>query len=296
MSVGAAELVDQGLAEGTALPAESGTLRGRWSVAVAVGVLVVALGASLAMHIWPIGHPQAVNYGATLAPPSLHHLFGTDDLGRDVFSRTVYATLLDMQVGFVTTLVPMAIGIVIGAVVGYVGGVAESLVMRLMDVILAFPFLVFVLAFVAIYGPGLTGIYVGLIASGIPVFVRLTRGEMLVLREQQFMLAARVLGLSRRRIVIRHALPHLVRTNLVYSLSNVVLNVSFLAALSYLGLGVRPPTPEWGTIIAEGQQYLLTAWWVSTLPGLFMVVLLIALYVSGEGLADWLHVRTTGAL
>jgi peptide/nickel transport system permease protein len=168
--------------------------------------------------------------------------------------------------------------------------------MRLMDVLLALPFLVLVLAIVATSGPGLTGVYIGLITALFPVLVRITRGEMLALREQQFLLAAQTLGFSRRRIVLRHALPHLLRPNVVFALAAMVGNITALAALSYLGVGVRPPTPEWGAIIAGGQSYLLNAWWIATLPGLFMVAVCVAIYMTGEALAERLNVRTAGVL
>jgi peptide/nickel transport system permease protein len=227
-----------------------------------------------------------------LAKPSLAHPFGTDALGRDVFLRTIYATGLDMEVGLITTIVPVAIGMLLGMVGGYFGGWIDAVIMRVVDALLAFPFIVLVIAFVTIFGVGLTGVYVGLTVGSIPFFARLTRGEMLVLREQQFMMAARTLGYSSRRTVFKHALPHLIRPNLVFAPSNVLGNVLTLAALSYLGLGAQPPTPEWGAIIASGQSYLLTAWWISTLPGLFVVIVGIGFSLAGDGLAERLRVRT----
>jgi peptide/nickel transport system permease protein len=142
----------------------------------------------------------------------------------------------------------------------------------------------------------LKGVYAGLIVGLFPVFVRITRGEMLVLREQQFLLAATTLGYSRRRIVIRHAMPLLIRPNLVFAMAAIVGNITALAALSYLGVGVQPPAPEWGAIIAEGQPYLLSAWWISTLPGLFMVLVCVAIYIVGEALADRLNVHMSGVV
>jgi len=258
------------------------------------GILAVVIVASLTVRVCGIVTPGAVDLTHTLEPPSIHHLFGTDDLGRDVFGRTIYAATLDLWLGVSTTVGAMALGLVIGALVGYRGGVLDSCVMRLMDIILAFPFIVFVMAFITIYGPGLTGIYIGFIITGIPVFARLARAAMLGVREQEFILAAETLGFSRGRIIWRHALPHLLSATVVYALANIVLNIIYVAALSYLGLGVQPPTPEWGATIAEGQQYLLTAWWISTLPGLFFVVVCIAIYLAGEGLADPLSRRTLG--
>jgi peptide/nickel transport system permease protein len=253
---------------------------------IGAALLVLVVGASVAGELFGFLHANATDFNNTLQGPSAQHWFGTDDLGRDVFARCIAATRLDLQVGVITTAVPLVIGMAVGVAAGYAGGFTDTVVMRVMDVLLALPFIVLVIALVAIYGPGLTGVYVGLSIAGIPVFVRITRAETLVLREQQFMLAAQTLGFSRRRVLLRHALPHLMRPNLIFALALLVTNIVTLAALSYLGLGVQPPTAEWGAIIAEGQSYLLTAWWISTLPGLFMVVVCIALYMTGEGLVE----------
>jgi peptide/nickel transport system permease protein len=158
--------------------------------------------------------------------------------------------------------------------------------MRLVDVVIAFPFLILVIAILAIVGPGLTGLYIAVLAVGWSIYARLTRAEMLVLREQQFMLAAQALGFSRRRIILRHAMPNLLRPNLVFSMADFVLNILLVASLSYLGLGVQPPTPEWGAIVADGQNFLLNAWWITTLTGLVIVVVGVGLSLIGDGLAE----------
>ena len=175
---------------------------------------------------------------------------------------------------------------VLGLISGFFGGWVDAIIMRCMDALLAFPFIVLIIGFIAVFGVGLAGVYVGLVVTSVPVFARLTRGEMLVLREQQFMLAARTLGYSNRRIVFKHAMPHLIRPNLVFVPSNMLGNILTLAALSYLGIGAQPPTPEWGAIIADGQSYLLTASWIATLPGLFIVIVGIGFSLTGEGLAE----------
>ena len=261
---------------------------GFWVGLTLIGLAVLA---TVAVRVFSIGQPDTLKLAEALAAPSPAHLFGTDALGRDVFVRTVYATGLDLQIGLLTTLFPLLGGMVIGLIAGFYGGRVEALLMRLMDVLLAFPFLVLILAFVSIFGAGTTGIYVGLTVGGLPIFARLTRGEMLVLREQQFIMAARTLGYSSRRIVFKHALPHVIRPNMVYAPSNILGNVLTIAALSYLGLGVQPPTPEWGAIIASGQSDLLSAWWISTLPGLFVVVVGMGLALTSEGLAERFRVQ-----
>ncbi|MFZ2050967.1 MAG: ABC transporter permease [Solirubrobacteraceae bacterium] len=285
---------DIGLAEAAAFgePQERGRARlgiGLWTGLVILTVVVLA---TMVVKLAGVGHPDQIELTSTLAAPSGSHLFGTDALGRDVFLRTVYASGLDLQVGIITTIVPLVIGMVLGMVSGFFGAWVDALIMRVMDGLLAFPFIVLIIAFITIFGVGLTGVYVGLTVGSIPFFARLTRGEMLVLREQQFMQAAHTLGYSTNRIVFKHALPHLVRPNLVFVPSNILGNILTLAALSYLGLGAQPPTPEWGAIIAGGQPYLLTAWWIATLPGLFVVIVGIGLSLTGEGLAERLRVRT----
>lgn len=265
------------------------------SLGVGLAIVLGALAASFIGNIFDLWHPTVPHFDNALQPPSFAEPFGTDAVGRDVFARTVSATVLDIQVGVITTVIPLVLGTLIGALLGYIGGMTDSVFMRVMDVILAIPFLVLVLAIVTVIGPGLTGIYIGLSIAGIPVFARLARAEMGIVREEQFILAARTLGFGQLRIICRHAMPHMVKPALVYSLASLVGNIAALAALSYLGLGVQPPTAEWGAIIAEGQTQLLSAWWISTLPGLYMVVVLGATYMVGEALAERLDVSVAGA-
>jgi len=216
---------------------------------------------------------------------------GTDNLGRDVFSRVVYAARVDLQIGVIMTYVPLVTGVVLGAIAGYFGGWVDTLIMRLVDVVIAFPFLVLVIAILAVVGPGLKGMYIAVLAVGWSLYARLTRAEMLVLREQQFVLAAESLAFSRWRIIFRHAVPNLLRPNIVFSMADFVLNILLAASLSFLGLGVRPPTAEWGAIVAEGQNFLLNAWWITTLPGLVIVIVGIGLSLIGDGLAERLGER-----
>ena len=260
----------------------------RWSRATlwtGVGIVgLVALLALIAPVVYPT--PNAPDFGATLQPPSWSHPFGTDALGRDVFARTVHGGRIDLTFGIITAYVPLVIGVLVGAVAGYAGGIADTTIMRVADFVIAFPMMVIVLTIVAVIGAGITAAYLGIFLVGWALYARLARGEMLVLRERQFIIAARGLGYSGPRIVLRHAIPNLLRSAIVFSMADVVLNMLTLAGLSYLGLGVAPPTPEWGAIIAEGQSHLLSAWWISTLPGLFVVATGVGLSLIGDGLAD----------
>jgi peptide/nickel transport system permease protein len=246
---------------------------------------LLALVAVLASVIAPYA-PDAQHLTEGFLHPSASHLFGTDAFGRDIFSRALYGLRVDLLLGIVATYVPLVIGMALGAIAGYYRGWRETVIMRVTDVTIALPFIVLILAIVAIVGPGLTGVYIGEIAVSWALYARLTRAEMLVLREQQFIVAAEALGYSTPRIIFKHALPHLIRPNLVFSMADIVLNILVLASLSFLGVGVQPPTPELGAMIAEGGQYLLSAWWIATLPGLVLVVLGSGFSLLGDALAD----------
>lgn len=267
------------------------TAERRWStLSLWTGVAIVVLVplVSLLAPLIGFGHPNEPNFGLVLQPPSLAHPFGTDSLGRDVLSRVFAATPLDYEVGWLTTLVAAAVGILVGGVSGYFGGSLDAVIMRVVDVFIAFPFMIFVMALVAVFGPGLIGIYVGLSAFGWAFFARVTRAEMLVIRERPYVLAAQAAGVRTSRILIVHALPNAIRPNFAVAMATIVWNILTLASLSYLGLGVQPPTPEWGAIVASGQTIMFSSWWVSTLPGLVIVLVGVGFSLVGDGIGDLL--------
>jgi peptide/nickel transport system permease protein len=247
-------------------------------------VIILAL-AILAPLIAPY-RPNQIDVMHALQAPSLSHFMGTDDVGRDIYTRVLYAIRLDIVVVLIVTYVPLPIGVIAGTVAGYFGGWTDSAISRTVDVVIAFPFFVLVIAVISIMGAGLSGAVVGIIFAGWAMYARLARSEMLVLRERQFMLATRALGYSHTRSILRHALPNLVRSSVVFSASDIVINLLVLAGLSYVGLGVQPPTPELGSIVASGQDYLLTAWWIATLPGLVLVVIGVAVSMVGDAVGD----------
>ena len=283
-----------GLAPGTADLIRHAQRERRWSNAtLMVGAVVVgtlAVAAVLAPLIAP-ADPNALDLPNRLMGPSWSHWMGTDSFGRDILSRTLYAIRLDLVVVLIITYLPMVFGMIIGAFAGYYRGWVDGVAVRVIDALIAFPFMVLVISIVAILGPGLSGIYIGVLMVGWTLYARLTRSEMLVLREQQFILAARTLGYSTPRIIFRHAMPNLIRSNLVFSTADLVLNLLLLAGLSYLGLGVQAPTAELGAMVADGQQFLLQAWWVATLPGAVIVVLGTGFSMIGDSLADRLGQR-----
>jgi peptide/nickel transport system permease protein len=253
---------------------------------VGAGILAfLVLVAVFAPLIAPYGQNQ-LDFDNILSPPSLSHLFGTDSTGRDVFSRTLYALRVDLAIVVVVTYIPLPIGVLVGAVAGYFGGAVDSVIARVIDTMIAFPFFVLVIAVISIVGPGVKGVLIGVPIVAWALYARLARSEMLVLREQPFMLATTALGYSRRRAILRHAVPNLMRPCLIYSTLDMVVNLLLLASLAYLGLGAQPPNAELGSIIADGQSTLLTAWWVATLPGLVVVLFGVGAGLLGDGLSD----------
>lgn len=246
---------------------------------------VLVLAAILAPLIAPYGQNE-LDFNNILSGPSGSHFFGTDSAGRDVFSRTLYALRIDLAIVVAVTYIPLPIGVLVGAVAGYFGGVVDAIVSRVADTMIAFPFMVLVIAVIAIVGPGIKGVLIGVPIVAWALYARLARSEMLVMREQPFMLATTALGYTKRRAIFRHAVPNLMRACLIYSTLDMVVNLLLLASLAYLGLGAQPPNAELGSIIADGQNTLLSAWWVATLPGLVVVLFGIGAGLLGDGLSD----------
>jgi peptide/nickel transport system permease protein len=260
----------------------------RWPTSVKIGggiVGVLALAAIFAPLIAPYG-PTEIDVTSLLSSPSSQHLFGTDDTGRDVFSRTLYGLRLDLLLVLLVTYVPLPFAVLAGALAGYFGGWVDQVVSRLADVMIAFPFIILVIAVVTIVGPGVEGFLIGVPLAAWALYARLARSEMLVVREQPYMMATTALGYTKTRAILKHGLPNVLRPCLVYSTIDLVGNLILLAGLSYLGFGVQPPTAELGSIIADGQGYLLTAWWIATLPGLVLVLFGVGVGLIGEGFSD----------
>lgn len=227
----------------------------------------------------------------TLKPPSREHFFGTDNFGRDVFSRVIWGTRVDLQMGLIGVFFPFIIGNTIGAISGYTGGIVDTIFMRIVDIVLAFPFLVLMLAIIAILGPGIGSFYIAMALVGWVSYARLIRAQTLVLKHSDFVTAAKSLGFSHSRIMFRHIVPNALVASIVFSMSDVVLVILSGAAVSYLGLGVQPPTAEWGIMIAEGQNFITTAWWITTFPGLAIVTLAFGFSMMADGLGELLGVR-----
>jgi peptide/nickel transport system permease protein len=228
---------------------------------------------------------------ARLAPGSSGHLLGTDDLGRDVLSRILYGARVDLRVGVLAVLTPLVIGSVLGLLCGWWGRWFDTIVMRLVDIVVAFPFYVLVIALVFALGQGTKSIYIAISAVGWVAYCRIVRGQVLVAKEQEYALAARASGLPTWRILLRHLLPNVILQAIVYAMSDIVLSILAIVTLSYLGLGVAPPSPEWGSMIAEGQNSLLTQWYLATIPGLCVVVVGLSLALIADGLVNQFNKR-----
>lgn len=246
--------------------------------------------ALLAPYVAPYD-PILQNSEVRLQKPSWLHPFGTDNFGRDVFSRVIWGIRIDLQIAILGVIFPFIIGTLIGTVAGFFGGAVDAIFMRLIDVILAFPFLVLVLSIIAILGPGLSSFYIAMALVGWVAYARLIRAQVLVLKNSDYALAATSLGFSRTRIMFRHLLPNAIASSVVFSMSDAVLVLLNGAAISYLGLGVQPPIAEWGIMVAEGQPFITTAWWITLFPGLSIVALAFGFSLFGDALGDALGVK-----
>lgn len=251
-------------------------------------ILLLVVVALFAPAIAPRG-AQETDYTARLKPPSREHLLGTDNLGRDIFSRIIHGSRIDLRVGTVSVVLPFVLGVILGCLAGYYGGLIDTLVMRLVDIVQAFPFLILIIAIVAVLGPGLRNMYIAVALVAWVSYARLLRGEILVAKHREYVEAARAMGAGDVRVIGRHILPNVISSALVYAMADIILYIVLAASLSYLGLGARPPAPEWGAMITEGRTFLGSAWWMSAFPGLAIVVTGIAFSIFGDGLADALR-------
>ena len=263
----------------------------RTTLAIGIGVLaffvLLAFGAPLIAPFDPV----VQNADVRLQPPSWVHPFGTDNFGRDILSRVIWSARIDLQIAVFGVIFPFAIGTVVGTVAGFFGGIVDTIFMRLIDIILAFPFLVLMLSIIAILGPGLTSFYIAMALVGWVSYARLVRAQILVLKSTDYAVAAESLGFSRLRIMFRHLLPNAIAGSLVFVMSDAVLVLLNGAAISYLGLGVQPPVAEWGVMVAEGQPFVTTAWWITLFPGLSIVFLAFGFSMLGDGLGEALGVH-----
>jgi peptide/nickel transport system permease protein len=253
-------------------------------------LVVVVLAALLAPQLSPYD-PIKANQRSSLEAPTLAHPFGTDRFGRDILSRVLWGGRLSLPVGFVSVVIAAVAGVALGLLAGFYGGWLDAVIMRLVDLMLAFPGILLALAIVAILGGSLLNLMIAVGISSIPDYVRITRGAVLALKEREFVVAARVVGARDGAILLRHILPNVLAPIIVLATLGMAGAIITGSALSFLGLGVRPPAPEWGNMLAEGREFLARAWWVAFFPGLAIMLTVFAINLLGDGLRDALDPR-----
>ncbi|MDD3410242.1 MAG: ABC transporter permease [Eubacteriales bacterium] len=262
-------------------------LRASRPVALILGGILFAavLLMAIAPSLFTSCDPYEQDLMNMLQPPSAAHIFGTDNYGRDLFARVVYGARVDLVIGFTAMIVPFIVGSLIGLLAGYFGKWVDALIMRIQDIMTAFPFIILVIAIVSILGANISNLYIAIWLVGWRDYTKLVRSEVLIEKNAEYVLAARSLGFSNARVMFRHILPNAINSAVVYAVSDVMLCMLLGASMSFLGLGVQPPVPEWGAIISEGRPYILNAWWICALPGLALAITGTSLSLLGEGVS-----------
>ncbi len=263
-----------------------------------IAMILVAVTADLWAPQW-LGSPTETDttMSAQLSklPPSPEHPFGTDSLGRDVLVRVIYGARVSLTVGVLATAISTMIGLVMGALAAYYGGIWDTIIMRLADVFLAFPYTLFVIVLLAVLGQGITNVFIAIGILGWPSIARVFRSAILTVKENDYVDAARAMGASDLRIIARHIFPNSVASIVVYATMNIGGAILTEAALSYLGMGVTPPNPSWGIMIQDGQKYLATQPWLMIMPGIAILLTVLAFTLLGDGLRDALDVKMKDA-
>ena len=263
---------------------------GRITLAIGILILGIMIVASVAAPLITSYKPDAIDpLHPLLHPLSPGHVLGTDSFGRDIMSRILYGGRIDLLIGFGATSVTAVVGTAIGLASGYFGGWVDSVIMRIVDLFFAFPFFVLVIAIVAMLGPSIFNMFVAIWLTSWISYARITRGHTLVAKRQEYTLAARALGYKNRRVMLRHILPNVVSYVIIFAMVDAVGNIVLGSSLGFLGLGAQPPSSEWGVMISDGQNYLLTAWWLSTFPGIAIILVGVGFSLIGDGLADILR-------
>lgn len=259
--------------------------RNRLALIGAGVVILVIITAIFAPFIAP-HDPIEQNYNIISNPPSIRYPMGTDPLGRGVFSRVVYGTRYALLIGIAVVAIEAGFGLTLGFTGGFYGGIVDTVIMRLVDAVLSIPVIVLALAIAGALGGGLLNMIIAIGVAGWSQFARLVRGSVLSIKEESYVEAAKAIGSNDFRIILRHILPNTIGPVIVYSTLYIPTAILWSAALSFLGLGAQPPTPEWGAIIADGRDYLGMAWWIATFPGLALMLTVLGFNLLGDGLRD----------
>lgn len=249
-------------------------------------VLVAIFAPLLATH-----DPFAQNLAERLQPPSAANWFGTDELGRDIYSRIIYGARITLYIALLAALIAAPVGLIVGTVAGYVGGWVDIVLMRVVDIFLSFPSLILALAFVAALGPSLTNAIIAISLTVWPPIARLARAETLSIRGSDYINAVRIQGASGARIIVRHVMPMCLPSVVIRITLNMAGIILTAAGLGFLGLGAQPPSPEWGAMLSSGRQFMLTSWWLAAVPGLAIMIVSLAFNLFGDGLRDVLDPR-----
>ena len=267
-----------------------GRVRRNATLIVGCSILGIVIVATLAAPLLTPYNPNTIDPLHPLAPPlTPGHPLGTDQFGRDIFARILYGGRIDLLIAFGATGVTLVAGTAIGLFSGYAGGWADSVIMRIVDLFFAFPFFVLVIAIVAMLGPSIFNMFVAIWLTSWISYARITRGHTVLAKGREYVLAAKALGYRHSRVMLRHILPNVVSFVLIFAMVDAVGNILLGAALGFLGLGAKPPSPEWGAMISDGQNYILSSWWLSTLPGVAIVIVGVGFSLIGDGLADLLR-------
>lgn len=254
-------------------------------------LLLIVFVAFFASQVAPYD-PNLQDYTATMQSPSSSHWLGTDNFGRDILSRIIYGAQISLRLGLFGTLIGASVGSLLGAVAGYFGGFVDTLIMRLLDVQMAFPGILLAIIVIAVMGISEMNVIIAIGVFSFPTFARVIRGAFLVLREQDFVLAAKAVGAGSNRILFRHLLPNSLSPILVLATIRLGTAILTAASLGFLGLGVKPPSPEWGTMLSEGRNYMQLAPHIAIFPGLAILITVVALNLLGDGLRDAIDPRT----
>ena len=275
--------------------------RNKLAMAGLVWIIFMVL-VALTADLWvpqTLGSPTAIDSATMTAnsrlPPSMEHPFGTDTLGRDVLCRVVYGARISLAVGLLATAISTVIGLVMGALAAYYGGIWDTIIMRLADIFLAFPYTLFVIAMLAVIGPGIQNVFIAIGILGWPSIARVFRSAILSVKENDYVDAARAMGASDARIIARHIFPNSVASIIVYATMNIGGAILTESALSFLGMGVVPPDPSWGIMISDGETYLATQPWLRIMPGIAILTTVLAFTLLGDGLRDALDVKMKDA-